>query len=406
MRFFLYTPIFLFLFLVCIQCGESANSEQFFQKLDRKLETAVADQADLAEINRLIGEARQAYSHFVTAEALGSVGLLVSAEENFAAADKLSPDYVLNKFHAYLKTGDRRITLVYPYVHDHYLKDSGVQFFTGLLNLKKGNVSDAVNQLEQAAKSSKPWPGAAGRLGMVEYNKGNLQTALNYVNAELIANPGDLMARRVRILTLCRMGYRPDQLESDIRAVLRMTPNDDQMNLLLAQALLHRERYQEAMHPLMLGWMESVSPLTVKYGKVRIQTLIKKLGKSAVINEADKVCQERPLNDFRATLFRMRFGDLLESAGYGKDAIDQWNAAIGMNSFFKVPIAFKIGKQLMKQQRLPEALVLFDYAVRESPNDENYVLARDRVAHMMRNSWRDYSLQIKALPQLNPERAN
>lgn len=394
----IYT-LFLILILACQPAFSLPPLNPTAHALETKLAKRPAQEADVATINELIAKnPGDPYCRFVAGEVLASLGLLGLAEQQFKECEKLRPEYVLGMFQEYMLAKDKRMQLLYPYVEAWHEKDPSAMYQSALIMLdNRQHKEQGIEQLRKAAELSNAWPGARGHYGMILYNQNNLDLAIAFSNAELKKFPKDLVARKVRIQALLRKGTNPRELNSEIRMALSLAPDDDQMNLLLGRALAAEGKNNDALWAALRGLLFAESPSTVSEGRSQSFELLKKCGVRTFCDTTDALVKMMPAKDFKATLFRMRVGDLLAMDGQSDQAIMQWREAMRMNEFFRDSLAYKIGKELLKRKRLGEALLFFDFATRGSPGEGKYFVARRRTAFMLNNSQRDLALKIKLM---------
>lgn len=365
--------------------------------IESKLTTKPAELADFDKVSQAVAaNPNDAFTRFAAGEILASLGLLELAHEQYDASEKLKPKFTLAMFDYYMRQNDNRLKLVYPYVEIKHPDAPSVMYKTALLwteNRAKRN--EAAPKMKAAADVDKPWPGARGRFGMIEYNRHNLESALKYCDAELKDHPRDLMAQKVRIMTLLRMGKRPQDLRNEIKNALDLSPSDEQLNLLLSRAMIYNGDIRDAVWIAMKGLLNSTTPSTLGEGRNQILDLIGKIGPQMISQVADTLCANLPPDDFRSTLFRMRIGELLAFTGNSKYAEYQLQKALEMNPFFKDAISYKLGREKLKQKNYYEAGHHFSAAASGNPNEDKYREALKRTNRQLLNFKRDYALQLK-----------
>jgi Flp pilus assembly protein TadD len=387
------------MFLACQSVVCAAPTDMNIRIIESKLAKQPADQADIQTANAaVVANPNDAFTRFAAGEVLASLGLLELANEQYDAAEKLKPKFALAMFEYYLRQNDPRLKLSYPYVEVKHPEAPAVVYKTALILLDSSRKKDAAAaKMKQAADADKPWPGARGRYGMIEYNKGNLDSAIKYCNAELKEHKYDLMAQKVKIMALLKKGKRPIDLKNDIVSALNQAPNDEQLNLLLSRALIYEGKSHDAIWVAMRGLLYATNPTTLAEGRNQIFDLIDKVSARTVTVIADTLCASLPAGDFKATLFRMRVGELLTLAGHSAEGEYELTKALEMNQFFKEAVSYKLGKAKLKQKNYYAAAKHFHSASVGNPSETKYKDALTRTQRQMLNFKRDYALQLKVL---------
>lgn len=394
----LYT-LLLMMFLGCQSGLCLTPADNNIRLLEAKLLTKPAEQADIAKVTAAISaEPNDAFTRFAAGEILASLGLLELADEQYDACDKLKPKFTLAMFEYYMRNNDRRLKLVFPYVETKYPDAPAVLYKSASIFLETSlKKNEAANKMKAAADAAKPWPGARGRYGMIEYNRRNLQSALNYCNAELKEHPHDLMAQKVKIMTLLRLGKRPTDLKNEIKNAMDQAPNDEQLNLLLSRAMIYNGQIRDAVWITMKGLLHSTSPSSLGEARNQLLDVIPAVGPKMIMDVADTLCANLPPTDFKSTLFRMRVGELLAHTGHSLEAEYEYRKGLEGNQFFKEAISYKIGRENLKRKNYLEATKHFHAAAISDPNETKYRDALTRTRRQLVNFKRDYALQLKIL---------
>jgi tetratricopeptide (TPR) repeat protein len=387
------------MFFAC-QPGECASTTDMkIRVIEAKLATKPAEQADIETANQAIAaNPKDAFTRVAAGEILASLGLLELAHEQFDEAEKLKPKFTLAMFEYYMRQNDRRLKLIYPYVEQKHPDAPAVMYKEAVIwsenSLKK---KEAIAKMKAAADVDKPWPGARGRYGMLEYNRGNLDSAIKYCDAELKEHPHDLMAQKVRIMALLRKGKRPTDLRYEIRNALDQSRDDEQLNLLLSRAMIYSGKDRDAVWIALRGLLNASTPSSLGEGRNQVLDLLAKVGPRMIVDVTDTLCANLPQSDFRGTLFRMRVGELLAFAGHSKEAQYELGMALQMNPFFKETISYKLGREQLKQKNYYGAGKFFHLATEGDPKEAKYRQALDRTNRQLMNFKRDYALQLKIL---------
>jgi hypothetical protein len=147
----------------------------------------------------------------------------------------------------------------------------------------------------------------------------------------------------------------------------------------------------------MRGLLYATNPTTLAEGRNQIFDLIDKVSARTVIVIADTLCASLPASDFKATLFRMRVGELLTLSGHSAEGEYELTKALEMNQFFKEAVSYKLGRAKLKQKNYYAAGKHFHAASVGNPSETKYKDALTRTQRQMLNFKRDYALQLKVL---------
>lgn len=376
----------------------------------RRVSKAFVD--DVNSVISLQPGARDPFARLVAGEVLAGIGLYALADEQFAAADALSKDYVLSEFKRTFENNNYNPPLLCLYLQEKYPDDPAVLLYKARRNLqaltfspedKRKALATARDELARAIRLKAPWPGTFALLAMVEYNDGNRDLALKYTDLELKQNPDEPLARKVRVLSFWHSGKRPADLIDEISLALKISPNDDEMNLLLGRAYLDKEDYKCAMRPALLGLLLQHDPVTHKEARSQVFELIRKANRDELLKAVGEISYSFSEpgtrgRGFRATLMRMRLADLFVLAGDRVEACWQLEAALRMHPHFRAAVAFRIGKELAGLHRYKEAVPYLEMACRLNQNTrdkDNYEAMCARITRVALNADRDLALKIK-----------
>lgn len=345
-------------------------------------------------------------------EALASKGLYGLANDQYAAADKSSADFVLNQFKKIFAHDQFSSALMFLYLQDKYPRDPAVLFYAARKNLaaitfsresKQKALSNARKELSEAIQTSDPYPGTFATLAMLEYNEGKIGSALSLVNQELKRNPKEPLALRINALALVKTGRKQSEVVEGITRALQESPMDDEMNLLLGRVYLGAKQYDKAIVPSLLGLYWQHDAQTLSEAKHQVYDLMEYADKrvlQAAINDLSFKLSEPGTNGggFRSTLFRIRLADLFSIRGNRKNACAQLAAAYAMHPHFHSAVAFKLGQELAAMHLYGESLQFLNEAVQYNTvqqDEKKYRVFRDRIAAVNANSSRDLALQLK-----------
>jgi len=362
----------------------------------------------------LAGSPADPFKRLVAGQVLADLGLYQMAAEQYAQADKLQPDYVLREFKRTFEANHFSPPLLFLYLQDKYPDDPALLLYAARRNLqaltysqkeKEQAMSNALKELARARALPNPWPGTYSLLAMIEYNSGHLEKAISYTDMELKKNPDEPLARKVKILAFCKQGKRPVELIDAIASALKIAPRDDELNLLLARALVAKHDYNNAIKPALLGLFDQHDPATLNESRSLVFELIKKADReqfNRIVNEISYGLSDPGSNGrgFRSTVMRMRLADLYVLADERKLALKELEAALRMHPHFRAAVAFRIGKELAAMHRYFEAFPYFDMACHLNQNgidQQMYLAMRTRIARVGLNSQRDLALRIKTM---------
>lgn len=354
------------------------------------------------------------FKRLVAGEVLASQGFYGLAAEQFAAADKLKPDYVLGQFKALFAENRFLPALYFTYLQEKYPEDPALLFYAARRNLSALSYSREANEqamatarkeLNMAIKLKNPYPGTFATLAMMDYNQGKIDSAMELIEKELKLNPDQPMALRVRALALTRQGKRPSDILPEIKAALRVAPMDPEMNLLMGRACLFTKNYKEALRPALLGLFWQHDPLTLGESKAQVYELLSTVPRQELLDEINRISLE--LSDpethgrgFRSTLLRMRLAELFAIHDEKEEALKQLETALRMHPHFRAAVAFRIGQVLVSMHRYFEAFPYLEMAchLNQSQTDaDKYNRFRTRIARVGLNSQRDLALKIKMM---------
>lgn len=368
--------------------------------------------ADAARIELESGGSKDPFKRLVSGEVLSSLGLYLLASEQFSEADKLANNYVLERFKLTFESNPFIAPLLFHYLQDKYPKDPAVLFFAARKHLQAQNsvikqreqaIATARSELSMAIAQKNPWPGTHAYLAMMEYNDGKLDRALELCQQELSRNPDNSLAKKVRILTRCRQGKRPDEMIPELEDVLSDSARDAELNLLLGRAYIYKHEYNKATLPSILGLFNQHDRATLNEARAQVFDLIKKADRKQLLAAINRVSFDysdpgTQGRGFRSTVMRMRLADLFALCSDKDEACSQLKTAMSMHRHFLAPAAYRLGCELMRMHKYVEALAYLNLACNQGSNpvdSQKYRVTRDRLLSILSNYRRNISMQMK-----------
>lgn len=345
-------------------------------------------------------------------EALAHLGFFTLAADQYAAADKIKPDYVLNEFKKVFENNHFIPELYFQYLQAKYPRDPAVLLYAIRRNLQSPKytkeqkslaIATAKKELDMALSNPHPWPETYATLSMIEYNEGKLDLAIHHSEIELKDNPESIMAQKVRILSLRKKGYSYASLEKMLKTALKASAQDDDLNLFLGRAYILKGDYQAAVKPSLYGFFYQYDTNTLNEARDQVFDLIKNVNHKKIMEVLSDLVMSEPGTDgkgFRATVMVMRIAELFSIAGYRDEACQLLTVAIKMNPRFKAAVAYKLGRELVLMHRYFDAYPYLQVASMLARNPEDkakFEAMAMRVARVGLNSDRDIAGKIKGL---------
>lgn len=374
-----------------------------------------ATNADVDFVNsELQADPDNAYKRMVAGEVLTSLGLFGLAKEQFSAADKLKKDFVLTQFKSNFESTPVVANLHFVYLQDIYPDDPAILYCAARRRISAGYFSKqkmqeetqiARDKLEKAAALKDPWPGTEALLATMEYQNGKVASALEHANRELDRNPGQPTATRVKVMALCQLGKKPEDLIELIKSGIKKTPYDPDLNLYLGRAYLDERKYNDAILPSMMGFCQQYDAASSAEGRRQAFELIQHANRDLLLAGIEAVVNrtQDPASDgrsFKPTLMKMRLGDLFISNGDEVEGCKQLLAALKMHPHFSAAIAYKLGREYANRHYNQRAYDFLQIACRLNKNEDDairYDALRRRLFAVAKNSQKDIALQLKAM---------
>ncbi|MBX9725601.1 MAG: hypothetical protein K2X81_29660 [Candidatus Obscuribacterales bacterium] len=355
-----------------------------------------------------------AYKRMVAGEVLTSLGLFGLAKEQFSTADKLKKDFVLSQFKSNFESTPVVANLHFVYLQDVYPDDPAILYCAARRRISAGYFSKqkmqeemqiAKDKLVKAAALKDPWPGTEAMLATMDYQSGDVASALKHANRELERNPGQATATRVKVMALCQLNKKPEDLIDLIKSGIKKTPYDADLNLYLGRAYLDERKYNEAILPSMMGFCQQYDSASTAEGRRQAFELIKHANRDLLLAGISAVADraqdpQSASGSFKPTLMRMRMGDLFISNGDDVDGVNQLLTALKMHPHFSAAIAFKLGKEYANKHYNQKAYDFLELACRLNKNEDDairYNALRRRLFKVAKNSDKDIALQLKAM---------
>lgn len=415
------TSLFLIIYLYLLICDPAAEAKQSSELHQYLLSGRVAEKKHINVVEAEVqANQNDPFMRMVAGEVLSSLGYYGLGADQYSAADKMKPDFVLNEFKKIFENNAFVPALMFLYLQDKYPKDPAVLLYAARRNLfapvfdrkeQEKAVATARKELEMAIALPQPWPGTFAQLATMEFNEGKLDLAIKYADSELALHPGESLAEKIKIMALDRVGrqnpgFRNEQLIEMLEKTLRNRSDDGELNLMLGRAYIAADNPRKALMPALTGLLQARDGNTLNDGRAQVYELMKKIDETDFLQALNQVCLRYAdpasgINGrgFKPALLRIRVGELFSTCNKHEEACVQFKEAQYMSRRVAAAASFHLGKEQAHLHRYQEAMESLDLACRLNTNTDNtikYEATAQRVREVYANSDRNLALKLKA----------
>ena len=373
----------------------SAADQKLINQLDADLTTHKINRTDAEKVEGLLKRnPNEPQSQLIAGEVFAQMGLEHQALEEFNAAQKTSPQIVLNEFHRLLREQPNRAPELVWYAAQQFPHDSGVLYQEGRLCIAREKIDDARLKLEQAVRQAKPWPDSYACLSKIAMEANLPAKAALLASEELKLYPDNMRARRMQVIAKYRLGTAPESMLPEIRILLKDRPNDQYMNFLLGSALSNQGKFSEALKPSLfaIGQADNKSLLaecskliSAELDNVPAPTM------AAAIDDASPASSKNIVS----TLLRFRLADIYSKRGDHVSAKRQYLTALNMHPYLTPVINFKLAQELEQMHDDKTAVFFYNMAKQQRPDEPEYRRAAERAEMRYSNKSNDLARRLK-----------
>lgn len=375
----------------------------------------------------LQADSKNPFKHFVAAELLISLGLYEQAEAQFADADRLRKNFVQTKFHEELKERHHTLRLICPYLQKTQPDDPALLYYLASRDLaglelkqdpNKVTLLPIIDEFNQAAAVANPWVGTFGELSMLEYNEAMRNTSGDYpklskapskeellalsikhAREELKRDPSNALANKVLMLAMIQSGGSLEKMENTLLKLIKTSPADRDLYLLLARIYLSKKDYNTAIRPALVCLLLEPADGKRDSGRYIYHDLVRNANPNEVAMAAIEILKELGGNDHRAYVLCLKVADLLVAAEKTTEALRLLVTVLPVTPpDLRMMYNLRIGQYLTRIHHYDQACVHLDQALQICSNASvrnKIMVIRNRVASLRNNFDRDLAVQIK-----------
>lgn len=376
----------------------ATSAEATLSRIDRDLlaSNEAESRRHLQDVQQiLLNDPKNVHARLVCGEVLANLGLQNFAKDQFLMADKIQPGAFIDEYHRAMEKSPYKASKMFFFAKENYPNDGAVLYQNAKIYMTHGMVSYARQSLEDAIKTTRPWPDAYAALGKLYLDDGYPGKAMQAANEELRLNPDSQRARRIKVLAEWRLGTKLTDLGAEVTTLLKERPEDPDLCLLQAQLLYDRGHYQEAVPPCLFALMQEDGGYTLGLSKALFKQLLKKIPETEIRKAIDKESPSTSKN-LRRSLLRLRVAECYGDTGNHLQSSKDLSVALKMHEFF-VPLAnYQLGNEMMKLNNSQLAVYFYRTAAELRPDVDRYKRAADRATDLYKNRSNDIARRIKS----------
>jgi len=390
---------------------------------DLHLRLGKGEKADNADAEAISAELKKdisnPYKHLVAAEVLSSVGFAGNAKKEYEEADRLQNGFVQAQFRKDLKANMHTVRFAWPYIEKKDPNDPAMLYYLSRRQLaeiavkrdpSQTSTAQIQEQLQRAIATHKPWPGTYALLAMLEYSDAInpsfkaerqklLRDAYNNASAELLNDPANPLALKVKMVALLKSGGNADKMQNDLQRLARIMPVDPEANIFLARAYLDKHDYAAAVKPVAIGLMTQHDPFTHNESLSQARILAHKADPDVLVKAISEVLLQPWWKKPSRIQLCFDMANELAKARHFDQAISLLAlAAPHCSGDQKAMALLKIGEYFAASYRYTEAFKVLTSAIMEAKDEaltQNIVDFRQRIASLRDNTEHDVAQKIK-----------
>ena len=373
----------------------SSADQRFGDQVEAELKSHKIVRSEAEKIEGLLHRnPNEPKAHLIAAEVFAQMGLEHQALEEFNAAQKLAPQVLLDEFHTVMREQPNRAPELVWYAAQQFPNDSAVLYEEARLCIARDKMDDAKKKLEEAIRQPKPWPDSYASLSQIAMESGLPAKSAQYAAEELKLYPDSMRARRLKTIARWKLGTPPETMQQELGVLIKDRPNDQYINLLLAQALTNQGKYSEALKPALFALGQADNKSLLRECENVVSGLIGRLPAETVAAVVDDASPATSKN-ITSTLLRFRLADIYSQRGDHVGAKKQYLTALNMHPYLTPVIDFKLAQELEKMHDDKTAVFFYRLASRQRPEEPEYKRAQERAEMRYANRDNDLARRLK-----------
>lgn len=311
----------------------SQADETSLKQVERSVALHQVDEKDFASLSDIVSRnPDNAYAHFLLGRCYERAGMLETAHEHHANAEKLirSPEELVQRLRHHIESGEiLEAYNITPMVARHNKNDPNVDLMEILFLQENGLLDQAELRYESLLKRPDAPLAAATGLAAIKLVRGQSEQAIRLADLDLRKDQTYVGALLAKAQALAQLG-KTNEAISCLNLALKERPFNKTANYLMSRYLIKMGNFDAALAPALTNLACSDFLSVLQEAKDLVKLVLKVLGpekSTAIVAAQDQMIDRTQY----AMKYHYYLSEVYDELGQGKAAMSQIEKAIALD---------------------------------------------------------------------------